>query len=467
MAIALKNVGGGHLSRGWMLTAGLVLAATIGLLVTPYYFLAPLPALGALAAVCLLRFPRVAYWIVVALIPFAAFRGPLQFLLGGALLGYVAILTALRRTFPVQLRTSLWVPLAAFFVLGVLSAAVSPYRGAAVRNLAVLALGYSFLALHLYFLTPASLVSRLPRIVAGSVSLGAAMALAAYFLDLPLGAASGGGFKRGTGGALSAPALSLMILYALPLLVYLAAAGRTRTGRVAWLAVILVNLMGLVTTYSRGGALILLLVVTGLGLVYVRRFRPVHVGLLTAGAAALLLLAVFVVPESYWTRQRKLFDPADFSIGRRQSYLVVAWDSIRRNPVLGSGPGTFNQLYARSAAARHRRRKSEQDLLRKAHNTYVEVLVGNGVPGLVTFLGMAALAWFSFARAASRARRMQDEGLVLLVSTYRLAYAAVLVYMMIYSNVDNKYFILSLAVSEVICRQRSETRERSEPPWRG
>ena len=288
------------------------------------------------------------------------------------------------------------------------------------------------------------------RVLIAGVSISSVLAVAGYCLGLSYFASRPETFARGTGGAPSAPALALMILLALPWMGYRLSVAKSRFTRSMYAALILVNMLALVTTYSRGGAIVLVFLLAGLAWDYRRSLTPRRVGALLGGGMLLIPVFFLLIPSSYWERQRSVLDGDDFSIGRRMSYLQVAAGAFVTHPLLGSGPGTFSDYYARSPQALEFSRKSEETSERRAHNTYVEVLVGNGVIGLAVFLLLLSAAWMNFRRAVRIADQLCDPPFAALARAFRLSYLVLLIYLLIYSNVDNKYLVLLLAVSESI-----------------
>ena len=110
--------------------------------------------------------------------------------------------------------------------------------------------------------------------------------------------------------------------------------------------------------------------------------RSQHFGFVFLFAGIIFTTVIAVTPPSYWERQVSLTKWQDSSIGRRQAYLIVGWQSFKEHPFLGSGTGTFRDLYSKSNYARVFA-KEGSTTRRFAHNTYVEVLVGSGILGFL------------------------------------------------------------------------------------
>jgi O-antigen ligase len=76
------------------------------------------------------------------------------------------------------------------------------------------------------------------------------------------------------------------------------------------------------------------------------------------------------------------------SVGARWDYWRAAAQTTRANPLLGTGPGTFQRPYARLKAP-------EAEMARLVHNDYLEQFTDSGVPGGLLYLGwIGALAWW-------------------------------------------------------------------------
>jgi O-antigen ligase len=114
--------------------------------------------------------------------------------------------------------------------------------------------------------------------------------------------------------------------------------------------------------------------------------------LFTASVASFAFHNMATLP--LYQRMVTLFQPSeDGSLQRRASYIRVAWESVKRDPFLGSGPGTFAYRYAESKYA-PAFAENAMDYNRAAHNTYLEILVGQGVLGLTAFFWLLGMGLF-------------------------------------------------------------------------
>ena len=217
------------------------------------------------------------------------------------------------------------------------------------------------------------------------------------------------------------------------------------------LLVLVVNLGAVVATFSRGGALVLAFALLLMLWEFRRLIAPRNLGLLL-GLGGLAVAAFLVLsPESYTQRIQSIHTAEDLPMRRRASYLVAARELVAERPLLGSGPNTFASRYEQTEIGRMFKREDESGK-RKAHNTYVEVLVGSGVIGLTLFLAIIFCALKSFGWAQRIFLATGRPEMALLTTAYRISFLTLLVYFLIYSEVNHKYLLVSLAVSQVALR---------------
>ena len=80
----------------------LITVPSIGLLCSPYPFLAPAPGVIAVGAYFAVRYTSLVYAAIVLMIPFGAFRGPLQKVLAFALLVLIVVQCVISRRLPAR-----------------------------------------------------------------------------------------------------------------------------------------------------------------------------------------------------------------------------------------------------------------------------------------------------------------------------------------------------------------------------
>ncbi|MBM4142348.1 MAG: hypothetical protein FJ225_01960 [Lentisphaerae bacterium] len=441
--------------------AFVLVGLAVALLVSPICPLALAPGLVLLVALVLGRWPEIGIYVIAAVIPFGTLRGftgDFSFIrihwLVGAFLAFLLVFHVLPSKQPMRnLRSGIWLRLLVFFVLAVLAMLFSPYRMMTLQALPLYVAGYLFVAVTMAFLPRRGLTHRLPAVILISIAAGIVMGLWLY---------ASGRQERVSGGAISPNNMALMIIFSIPLLVYWAFHARRRLARLIIVPLVALSMAGLVTTYSRSGAIVFVATAVGIFLAHKRRLTPRKFGLVLSAGALALALVVALVPSAYWKRQAAIGDESDPAMSRRKAYVACATDAFRQRPLLGWGPSAFQYYWADSYYGRQYRTRGkreatvspEEQYRRTAHNTYLEVLVGNGLLGLAAFLAVLGFAYRDFLRAEKTFRQRGAEAMAQLVASYRVAYLSVLLYLLFFSDVNHKYLLLSLALSQV-CRRES------------
>ncbi len=441
-----------------LLAAVVVVASTIILLATPYPALALLPAGAVLALLTLDHCPTIGYYLIVALIPFGAYRSPgalggylrIHWILGVTLVGLAFLHWLPRKGIRRDLYSKMWPLFALLLALRVLAALPSAYPAVAWKHVILLLAACVFVGVTIVFVSKRGFTHVLPVVIVLSVSLSSALSVAGYFLEIPFFAekAVTGAFKRGTGAAPDPNNLSLMIVFAVPFAVHYMLHGEGLLRRLLAGGLILINVLAVITTYSRGGALMFSVMLLGLLYEYRHRLRPVYLGFLFCGLAAMAVFTVGTAPASYWNRLRSLTTADDPAMRQRMSYVKVAVRAFAERPFIGHGPGAFRKIYAQTEYA-ERFQSWGGSKERFAHNTYLEILVGSGIFGLMAFLGILYVALRNFWVAKKRAGPRGGRKLSVLMGTYRLSFILVLLYLLIFSDPYHKFMLLSLGLSHV------------------
>ncbi|MBI9020370.1 MAG: O-antigen ligase family protein [Verrucomicrobia bacterium] len=433
---------------------------SLALLASPYPYLAPMPAAGLLALLWFGKrklFPYLFYGIVM-LIPFGAYRG-----LGGqfsfvrfhwifaiALAAFVLIGILLRKTIPVEVRQGkFWAGVFLFYIINLFSALGSTFPEVSAQFMILLPAAYMLVALGMIVVDQKGFAQTLPRVIVGSVFLSSVLALLGSVFHLALFVSPVTG--RVIGGAPDPNNMSLMIIFSLPLAVYFLLTTRLPLARLAYMLIIGADVAAVVATFSRGGALILGFSILLMFWEFRRMIAPRNLGLLMGLGGLVVAAFLLLTPESYTQRVKSIRTADDFSMRRRASYLVVARDLVAERPLLGSGPDTFAQNYAATEIGRSFKRKNFSGE-RSAHNTYVEVLVGTGFIGLAAFLIILIYALHSFTCAQRRFSVTGRSRLALLTVAYRTSFLTLLMYLLLYSEINHKYLLVSLVVSQVALR---------------
>ena len=153
-------------------------------------------------------------------------------------------------------------------------------------------------------------------------------------------------------------------------------------------------LFGIVRAESRGGFLALGLALVLFALCQKRRLA----WLVIVGVIALVLLST--MPLRLQERLGMLFyedQNPDSSLTRRMTYQIYGLRLFSEHPLLGVGISGFAEAYARSEY----RFLQAGSVRRVAHNTYLEILVGTGLIGLIPFISLLALSLFKSWKLAN------------------------------------------------------------------
>ncbi|MEQ8264476.1 putative O-glycosylation ligase, exosortase A system-associated [Pseudohaliea sp.] len=292
---------------------------------------------------------------------------------------------------------------------------------------------------------------------------------------------SGGGHRiQGMAGIIEdRNHLAVAINMCLPLVVYLIGVTHHRALRFGlWLLVVL-NIVAVVGTYSRGG--FIGLAILGFAVWLASRHK------LVIALAAMLLLPVAYqfAPEDWKSRQSTIASAAaeDSSfIGRLWAWKISVMIA-NENPIIGGGFGAVTDpvLWARHAPATPSFGPIEtppipQGLSPKAaHNIFLQVLGDHGWVGLFLFLSVLGLCFFVNLRNVRAARAAEVVWFRQLASAINLALVG---YGITGANVSLAYFdllytLIGLVVVMTVWRQellgtgkpQETTRSVQDPNW--
>lgn len=393
-------------SLALLLPMGLIAGlASVVLLATKWPYLAVAPPLAVFLITMLARFPEWGYYIIVFMVPLNAWRGLLEdypFLTISKIAGFLTLIILFVRHActhePLgRLRTSLWIPLSAFGIISIISTLFSVSVLHSLDTMRQLVTGLLVLLLTLYFTNRRRLCTVVPLLLIASTTFSAFLAIVGFWFDissLSMDVNLKNISMRAVGASVDPNFFASMILVGLPCIAHYLFEAKTWKVRGLWLGLFAHNSYALLLTYSRSVTLIFAIIMALLVIEHIRKIRIRYIGFMILALAVIVPVAAYKLPETkIYERMASLGKPAqDTSLVRRGSYLIVAADAIMDNPVLGSGPGTFAQLYSKTSYA-YALSSNKTDLARKAHNTYIEVAVGMGLSGLLVFLATLVLAF--------------------------------------------------------------------------
>lgn len=407
-------------------------------------------------------FIQAIFYAIIFSIPFYRWRHlsdtyeflKIDWLLVALLLSLLVPYFVVRKRLTNRLQNNLGFWFLLFFGVNVISFLLSPYPQAAFGGVRTLLIAYLFIAITQMLINETGYYRIFPLILIASITICALLAVFGFYFQVDLftlGVTVGKGqsVMRGVGGSIGANNSALMYLFVLPLLVHFIFHLEAFRSKLLAVLCVLILLAGIVSTLSRGGFLMLIFMSLLIVWEYRHRFHPRYLGLLLAIMCGLLILAVFTVPGTFLERQRTLAEgaDADLAMSRRAAYLKVGWQSFTQNPIIGTGPDSFKNVWYHSLTSMFYNHE-----YRYAHNTYIEVLVGSGLLGLILFL---SILFHSFRDYSQAILRFQEKGLYELASlttAYRLSFICICTYLLILSAIEHKLLLLALAFSQIALR---------------
>jgi hypothetical protein len=133
---------------------------------------------------------------------------------------------------------------------------------------------------------------------------------------------------------------------------------------------------------------------------------PKKLKFLAVGAVLIFGLGIFAV------RFHNYFAAGATSVGARLDYWRAAVQTTTQNPLVGTGPGTFQRPYARL-------KSPDAEMARLAHNDYLEQFSDSGIIG-----GLIYLVWIFLALAAIAKKNRRHDWLTFSIFVGLLAWFA-------------------------------------------
>jgi O-antigen ligase len=192
-------------------------------------------------------------------------------------------------------------------------------------------------------------------------------------------------YQRYAGAKLDANDLGLIMALSIPMSYYLLIQNH---GRMVWVYRVHLILAGttILLTASRGATLATVVALTIVPLTQARLGGRQRVALVMT---VILLIAglLFFVPGTSWERLATV--PTEFEQGTFTGRTIIwkaGWEIFRAHPFVGIGANAFRVMVSRELAEPIR--MGEADPAPPAHNTFLSVLVEQGVLGFAVFCGM-------------------------------------------------------------------------------
>jgi O-antigen ligase len=201
-------------------------------------------------------------------------------------------------------------------------------------------------------------------------------------------------YQRYAGARLDANDLGLMMALSIPVSYYLLIQNK---GAMAWVYRLQLALAGttVLLTASRGATLASLVALTIVPLTNARLSARQRIAVLLT-VSLLVCGALLFVPSSSW--ERLSTTPNEFAQGTLTGRTVIwkaGWELFREHPFLGIGANAFRIIVSRVLAEPIRLDRDVLTPAPPAHNTFLSVLVEQGVIGLTLYcavLGVLALS---------------------------------------------------------------------------
>jgi O-antigen ligase len=433
----------------------------LGLLASPYPFLAPGAVLGLVGVAVLYRKPTWGLLGIAALVPFEGFfkdsavSGP-KFI-GISLAVILMLQLAIHQLPSERLRSNIWRYLVWFMLLYLLSLLNTDDMGMSMGHLRELSVGLILFVITLLIGRELNL-DLFAKLVTLSITATCILAMfSSKYQDQ----------GRATGLLEDPNGFAMLIAFAVPLALWLVIRSPNLLHRLFWGACFILLLGGMTKTESRSGLVVLFLSLA-IGAWHYRlelkRIRPRHLGFAMLGMAIVIPLAIYAMPPGYIERIQSLSilkagaKSQDESLGRRASYIVVGSQMIRENPLLGTGPGTFPLHYASTGYAKaFSANRKVGDLYRRAHNTYLEVFSELGVPAGLLFVGMLTLGLYNLVRARRLWMQRKNREQADLLTHMCMSFLSLTLFLMFLSAPNQKYVWIMLALTSVLRLKAEES----------
>ena len=247
-----------------------------------------------------------------------------------------------------------------------------------------------------------------------------------------------------------------ILLVAIPLSIGLGIAARGRT-RLLYFAAAAAISAGTLATYSRG-AMVTLIAMAGL-MVVAMRVPKKHV----AGAAVAALLIIPLLPMGMKERFLSVTsalpgagdsEMVDTSVAKRTLLMRVSLKMFDEHLIAGVGAGNFASLYDRYAPAigMAQRDYTEPGSHEFPHGLYWELASENGLLGLLTFCGAAAVALLLVLRARRVLLARGETGRAAIASGIGIALCGYMIASVVLHESHIRYYGLYLGLAAGVAR---------------
>lgn len=277
--------------------------------------------------------------------------------------------------------------------------------GALVRGTSFTLVFDSFVKTVLMFVVVAGAV-RGPRDVerlAGIYLAGAAVYALVVIARFDLG--TGDNWRLGHLYYYDANDFATFAVTAMPLGLYFLHAGRSTVVRLLAGVALGSLTLAFVNTGSRGGFVALVAVIAFI----VVRYRSIALRWRVGVTALVAVVVLAAASERYWAQMSTILSDADYNRTDESGRLQI-WSRgigyMLGNPILGVGPDNFKAAEGMLSAFSDRQQLGVGVRWNAPHNSYLQVGVELGFPGLAIFIALIASAFIALRRCARWERRV-------------------------------------------------------------
>lgn len=199
--------------------------------------------------------------------------------------------------------------------------------------------------------------------------------------------------SRAAGLRLDPNDTAMLMLIAIPLIYYFSINSKVKVTKLTALISALITIFGIVLTGSRAGFAVMVFI--GISLIFHNPENnkskllswpsKKNLGIFLIG----IIIVAIAAPSYYWERVYTLVSKEEVgqsqSLYHRYDLLIKGFELWKTNPIIGVGPGNFNEAFVSSDLG-YTQELSQKTTTIVAHNMYIEILAEFGIIGFFVFL---------------------------------------------------------------------------------
>jgi probable O-glycosylation ligase (exosortase A-associated) len=221
---------------------------------------------------------------------------------------------------------------------------------------------------------------------------------------------SGDGWRLGDLYYYDANDFATFTVTGMPLALYFIHAGRRTALRLLAAAALGILILGFVWSGSRGGFVALV----AMSVFIVVRYRNIPLRWRIGATALVTIVLLGAASERYWQQMGTILSDADYNHTDESGRLQI-WsrgiDYMIQNPIFGVGPNNFQAAEGLLSPFSERQQLGVGVRWNAPHNSYLQVGVELGVPGLVMFVLLIGSAFAALRRVSRWERRQLRDGM--------------------------------------------------------